>query len=137
PQPKPNTIAGAWISQTLHLEANPNSSNMLVPPAPIGSTQAATIDLLTSGSVPQPASNDAWVVQIGASASETGAQSLLKDAVAKINNPSDFRSFVETTGKNGQVFYRARFAGFGDRDQARTICEKLKQKNMSCLAMQS
>ena len=138
PQPKPNAIAGAWISQTLHLEPTPAASaNTLVPPAAIGSTEAATIDLLTSGSVDKPAADDTWVVQIGASASETGAQSLLKDAVATIDNLSDFRSFVETTEKNGQVFYRARFAGFGDRDQARTICEKLKQKNMSCLAMQS
>ncbi len=139
PLPKPNTIAGAWISQTLHLEPTPGSNSGLIPPAAIGSTQAApaAIDLLTSGSVTEPAVQNAWVVQIGASASESGAQSLLTEAVSEVDNLADFRSFVETTQKNGQTFYRARFAGFGDREQARTICEKLKQKNMSCLAMQS
>ena len=46
----------------------------------------------------------------------------------------NMREFFE---KNGQVFYRARFAGFSGRDDATAMCNELKKANMSCLAMQS
>lgn len=146
PQPKPANIVGAWISETLSLEPNNQRSGVLLPPASIGTNTAATvvapepvaaIDLLTSGSVDEAQKVTAWVVQVGASHHEEGAESLLVDAVSKEAKLTDYRSFVETTNRNGQTFYRARFAGFGDRDQALSVCDRLKQQNMSCLAMQS
>lgn len=144
PQPKPDNIVGAWISETLSLEPNNQRTGVLLPPARIGTNTPATaaptpatIDLLTSGSVEEPATVTAWIVQVGASHNETGAESLLVDAVSKQSDLTNFRSFVEPTKKNGQTFYRARFAGFGDRSQALDVCNKLKQQKMSCLAMQS
>ncbi len=77
------------------------------------------------------------MVQIGAAPSETGASSLLDDAAARISKLDEFRSYVERFEKNGQVFYRARFGGFGDRDDATTMCNQLKKLKMSCLAMQT
>lgn len=144
PQPKPANIVGAWISETLSLEPNNQRSGVLLPPATIGSNTAATsapapaaIDLLTSGSIGEPAAVTPWIVQVGASHHEAGAETLLIDAVSKEAQLTNFRSFVEPTSKDGQTFYRARFAGFGDRAQALAVCNKLKQQNISCLAMQS
>src|SRR5690606_41857764 len=77
-----------------------------------------------------------WVVQIGAGPSEDSARALLSDAAGKVGKLGDFRSYVERFEKNGQVFYRARFTGFGDRDDANAMCSQLKRQNLSCLAMQ-
>jgi D-alanyl-D-alanine carboxypeptidase len=48
-----------------------------------------------------------------------------------------FEPYVERFEKNGQVFFRARFAGFGGRNDATAMCNELKKAKMSCLAMQS
>jgi D-alanyl-D-alanine carboxypeptidase len=80
---------------------------------------------------------DGWVVQIGAAPSETGANSLLSQAASSISSLSGFRPYVERIEKNGQVFFRARFTGFNDRDAANAMCNELKKIKMSCLAMQS
>jgi D-alanyl-D-alanine carboxypeptidase len=80
---------------------------------------------------------EGWIVQIGAAPSENGANSLLRDAASSINKLSGFTPYVERFEKNGQVFFRARFAGFGDREAAKAMCNELKKVKMSCLAMQS
>src|SRR5690606_37790759 len=110
-----------------------------------GGTQS--FDPLTSGSIatasrqtPAAASQalpGGWVVQIGATPTEAGAAGLLTDAAARIGGLVDFRSYIERFEKNGQVFYRARFAGFGGRQDAAEMCNALKKASMSCLAMQS
>ncbi|RYE55943.1 MAG: SPOR domain-containing protein [Hyphomicrobiales bacterium] len=78
----------------------------------------------------------AWIVQIGAGPSEDSARSMLSDAAGKVGGLGDFRSYVERFEKNGQVFYRARFVGFGDRNDATAMCNRLKDADMACLAMQ-
>jgi D-alanyl-D-alanine carboxypeptidase len=136
----------------------------IVPPVGIGE-EGEPIDLMTSGSVaveavamveqPAPAVVEAapevaavaaapvepkrsgWVVQIGAAPSETGAQSLLSDAAGTVARFGTFEPYVERLEKNGQIFFRARFAGFGDREAATAMCNELKKAKMSCLAMQS
>ena len=40
-------------------------------------------------------------------------------------------------GKDSLTIYRARFTGFGNRDDAAAMCNQLKKAKMSCLAMQS
>jgi D-alanyl-D-alanine carboxypeptidase len=110
------------------------------PPAAVNGNAEQPVDLMTSGSV-QTADTSVvpggWVVQIGAGPSEDSARAMLADAAGKAGSLSDFRSYVERFEKNGQVFYRARFVGFGGRDDATAMCNQLKQQNLSCLAMQS
>jgi D-alanyl-D-alanine carboxypeptidase len=77
-----------------------------------------------------------WIVQIGAGPSEDSARAMLSDAASKVGGLGDFRSYVERFEKNGQTFYRARFIGFGGRDDATTMCNRLKDQNLACLAMQ-
>jgi D-alanyl-D-alanine carboxypeptidase len=157
----PDDIIGAWISQTLNLGAAPaelgqtRASAPLVPPVGIGD-EGEPIDLMSSGSItpptditalpttvvaqpvpvlPPPAG--AWVVQVGAAGSEQDAAALLIDAATAVSTLAVFQPFIERLEQDGQLVYRARFAGFGDRNDATTICSQLKQANKSCLAMQS
>ena len=76
-------------------------------------------------------------MQIGAAPTQDGANSLLSNASGKIASLNDMRPYVERFDKNGQTFFRARFVGFGSRDEASGVCGQLKKAKMSCLAMQS
>jgi D-alanyl-D-alanine carboxypeptidase len=167
PQDRPMDVIGAWLSDTFSLGAAPAPlgqtapSAPLLPPVGIGDAGEA-VDPMTSGSVgaqavavieqPQPEPivvaeavtepaaappPDGWVVQIGAAPTEHGATNLLTDAAGSISQLGSFQPYVERFEKNGQTFYRARFAGFGDRDAATAMCNELKKAKMSCLAMQS
>jgi D-alanyl-D-alanine carboxypeptidase len=164
PRDRPLDVIGAWISDTLQLGAEPaplgqtTPSAPLLPPVGIGDA-GEPIDLMTSGAIgegdvtevaavteqPMPAPiaaapavpADAWIVQIGAAPTEAGASSLLSDAASGVSALGGMKSYVEKFEKNGQVFYRARFAGFAGRDDAKAMCSELKKVKMSCLAMQS
>ncbi|WP_375450410.1 serine hydrolase [uncultured Devosia sp.] len=141
-------VIGAWLSDTYSLGAPPSAlgqtqpSAPLLPPVGVGS-DGQSVDPLTSQSIGTAANDNkaaippgGWIVQIGAAPSEINAQGMLTDAAGKVATLSDFRSYVERFEKNGQVFYRARFVGFGGRDAATDMCNKLKQQSLSCLALQ-
>lgn len=137
-------VIGAWLSDTYNLGAPPTALGQTAPSAPLEMQAPAAaeqpVDLMTSGSVQVAAADvppGGWVVQIGAGPSESSARAMLSDAAGKVGNLGDFRSYVERFEKNGQTFFRARFVGFGDRNDATAMCNQLKQQNMSCLAMQS
>ncbi len=143
-------VIGAWLSETYNLGAppaalgsTPASAPLLPPGAVNGEAADQPVDLMHSGSVTQTASAEAaapapgaWIVQIGAGPSETSARAMLSDAAGKVGALGDFRSYVERFEKNGQTFYRARFVGFGDRNAATAMCDRLKDQNLACLAMQ-
>ena len=156
PKTQTDEVVGAWTSDAISLGAAPaplgqtRPSAPLLPPVGIGE-KGQPIDLMTSGGIgapvqmaeatipaatPAPKAAGGWIVQIGAAPTEAGAASLLTDATAKIGQLVDFRSYVERFEKNGQVFYRARFAGFGGREAANGMCSELKKAKLSCLAMQ-
>ena len=83
--------------------------------------------------VPQPGG---WHIQIGATPSEDAARRLLTDArsrAADILGSAD--PFTQPVKKNGAVLYRARFAGFAGKQEARTACANLKRRSFSCLAV--
>jgi D-alanyl-D-alanine carboxypeptidase len=164
---RPLDVIGAWISDTFELGAAPaplgqtQPSAPLLPPVGIGE-EGQPLDLMTSGAVgdrapavvenqPEPAPlavaaveeplpqavTGGWIVQIGAAPTEGGANRLITDASGQIDTLASFRSYVERFEKNGQVFFRARFAGFAAREDAASMCNELKKVKMSCLAMQS
>ncbi|WP_158625995.1 D-alanyl-D-alanine carboxypeptidase [Arsenicitalea aurantiaca] len=165
PAAPPADVIGAWISETLALGAAPvplgqtRPSAPLVPPVSIG-PDGAEVDPMTSGSIAQatatpemqaaalkaasasaaetaPMSVTGWIVQVGATPTETGASSLITDATSRISGLETFRPYVERFERNGQIFYRARFSGFDDRDSAANMCNELKKADLNCLAMQS
>ena len=161
---RPLDVIGAWLSDTFSLGAAPAPlgetapSAPLLPPVGVGNA-GEPIDLMTSGAVgdaspdavtnqPEPAPiavaavqeqvvSGGWIVQIGAAPTETGANTLISDASSRIGDLGGFKPYVERFEKNGQVFYRARFGGFGGREDAAGMCSALKKVKMSCLAMQS
>ncbi len=138
-------VIGAWLSESYNLGAPPAALGQtppstpldFVPPAEVSAPADQPIDLLTSGSVAEAASITGWVVQIGAGPSEESARAMLADAAGKVGTLGNFRSHVERFEKNGQTFFRARFVGFGNRDDANAMCSQLKQEKLSCLALQS
>ncbi|MCS6761133.1 MAG: SPOR domain-containing protein [Candidatus Devosia symbiotica] len=142
-----HNVIGAWLSDTYNLGAPLAALGQTAPSAPLGmrppalvQTSNQPIDLLTSGSMQTADTRTTpggWVVQIGAGSSEDSARAMLADAAGKAGKLGDFRSYVERFEKNGSVFYRARFIGFGGRDEATAMCNQLKQQNLACLAMQS
>lgn len=163
PRDRPLDVIGAWLSDTFQLGAEPAPlgqtapSAPLLPPVGIGDA-GQPIDLMTSGSIGQgdatqvasiepqampaplaaePIAANTWIVQIGAAPTEAGASSLLNGATSSVGALGTMKPYVERFEKNGQVFYRARFAGFGGRDDATAMCSELKKAKMSCLAMQS
>lgn len=138
-------VIGAWLSETYNLGAPPAAlgqtapSTPLLPPGDVNGASAVAnqpVDLMHSGSVANAAPVGGWVVQIGAGPSEDSARAMLSDAAGKVGSLGDFRSYVEPFEKNGQKFYRARFVGFADRDAATAMCNRLKDQDMACLAMQ-
>lgn len=152
--PRPLEALGQWVTDKLGLDPRgAQSGNGYAPPLPPAGVGAETkpLDLMTSGAtervaslpaanpmpaaLPVPAGSGSWVVQIGAAPDEVGAQRLLKTASGKIDGLDGFSPYVERTEKSGQVFFRARFTGFTDRDAARAMCDRLKSAKMSCLAM--
>ncbi|RYE85452.1 MAG: D-alanyl-D-alanine carboxypeptidase [Hyphomicrobiales bacterium] len=164
PRDRPLDVIGAWLSDTFQLGAEPAPlgqtapSAPLLPPVGIGDA-GEPIDLMTSGSIGQqpvqvasieaqpmpaplapaaePASGGTWIVQIGAAPTEAGASNLIAGAASNLPALGSMKSYVERFEKSGQVFYRARFAGFDGRDDATAMCNELKKAKMSCLAMQS
>ncbi|MEO8756810.1 MAG: D-alanyl-D-alanine carboxypeptidase [Devosia sp.] len=142
------------------------ASAPLIPPVGIGD-KGQPVDLMTSGSISTEASispvTDAWpqslgiekvaevrpeqampsklpqgwIVQIGASPTEDGANGLISSAADKVRSLSNLQNFVERFEKDGQTYFRARFGGFSGQSAANDMCKQLKQAKLSCLAMQS
>jgi D-alanyl-D-alanine carboxypeptidase len=141
PQYPTNDPIGAWISETMRLSASPSDTGtlqpgqVLVPPAPIARPEGLALDLMTTQSANTVPVNG-WVVQIGAAPSPEAANALIAEAAGSVAELRDLRSYVEPFERNGQTFYRARFAGFADRGQARATCDALSEASMNCLTVQ-
>jgi D-alanyl-D-alanine carboxypeptidase len=132
-----NDIIGAWLSETYSLGAPPSALGQTAPSAPLTPPANVGVDPTTSNSVSDAAPVGGWVVQVGATPSEQTAQTLLGDAVGRLQTLTDYRGYVERFERTGQTYYRARFTGFAGRDDATEICNQLKAQNLTCLAMQS
>ncbi len=104
-----------------------------------GVSQSQQLSVIASSSkaAAQPVSKPrGWVVQIAAAESEAGAITLLKRAQVKVPGVLQTRSqYTETVEKNGTTLYRARFAGFAGKSEARSACNQLKKRKISCLAL--
>lgn len=138
PQYPTNDPIGAWIADTMRLSADVGTlqpGQVLVPPAPIARPAGLGVDSITTRSANTvPAGG--WVVQIGAAPTADGANELLAEAASNVADFQDLRPYVEPFERNGQTFYRARFAGFADRGQARAACDALTASSMNCLTVQ-
>ena len=94
----------------------------------------ADIDPVNTASVNPPSG---WAVQVASSPSEIEARAFL----ARTNKlaPSilaDASGFTMAFNKDGVTYYRARYAGFGSKNDAWAACNALKKKKLDCYAVQ-
>lgn len=117
-------VASAYAPTPSKTPAAQAVAKLPVPSDGIDSVQTASINL-PSG----------WVVQVGASPNQKEALGLLAKA-KKVGGASIKRAdpFTMAFVKDGQKFYRARFAGFTGQDQAVAACKYLKKKGIGCWA---
>ena len=77
-----------------------------------------------------------WVIQVGALESEAEAKTRLNEArdhARAILGKAE--PFTEAVAKGDKQLYRARFAGFVDKDTAEAVCKTLKRSELPCFAM--
>ncbi len=87
--------------------------------------------------VPKPAIRPgSWIIQVGALESEAEAKSRLNEARDHARNIlGKAEPFTETVAKGDKQLFRARFAGFVDKDKAEAVCKTLKRSDLPCFAM--
>ncbi|MDQ8726309.1 serine hydrolase [Bradyrhizobium sp. LHD-71] len=77
-----------------------------------------------------------WIIQVGALESEAEAKSRLSEARDHARTIlGKAEPFTEAVAKGDKQFYRARFAGFVDKDKAEAACKTLKRSDLPCFAM--
>jgi D-alanyl-D-alanine carboxypeptidase len=77
-----------------------------------------------------------WIIQVGALESEAEAKSRLNEARDHARTIlSKAEPFTEPVAKGDRQLYRARFAGFVDKDKAEAVCKALKRSDVPCFAM--
>jgi hypothetical protein len=79
-----------------------------------------------------------WIVQIGAFDIESEAQQQLSIAHAKAGHVLDNADpFTEVVVKGDKMLYRARFAGFQQKDVADAVCKQLKLCDIDCITIKN
>ncbi|MEX6507642.1 serine hydrolase [Jiella sp. M17.18] len=111
------------------------SRQVPTPPAAIPGERG--LDQDATGSVADQAQpSSPWVVQIAATDDPTSAMSMLKAAQRKVGGAvAKAQPFTEPVRSGAQSLYRARFAGFGSKDQAWNACAALKRADYNCYAV--
>jgi D-alanyl-D-alanine carboxypeptidase len=79
-----------------------------------------------------------WMVQVGAFDVERDAQQRLTNAHAKVGHALDNADpFTEPVMKGDKTLYRARFAGFQQKDEADAVCKQLKRNDIDCMTIRN
>jgi D-alanyl-D-alanine carboxypeptidase len=79
-----------------------------------------------------------WIIQIGAFDIEREAQRQLSTAHAKAGHVLDNADpFTEVVTKGDKTLYRARFAGFQQKDEAEAVCKQLKLQDIDCITIKN
>jgi D-alanyl-D-alanine carboxypeptidase len=124
----------------------PPTPSAPIPSAPVPTPAAAVADrfaaaegdaeidpVMTSSTAPS-----GWVVQVASSPSQSDAFAALvrtgKEAPRILNTAN---AFIEEFDNKGTVYYRARFGGFGSKNQAWDACNALKKQKIDCYAVGS
>ena len=79
-----------------------------------------------------------WIVQVGAFDIEGDAQRQLSTVHAKAGQVLDNADpYTEVVMKGDKMLYRARFAGFQQKDEAEAVCKQLKLSNIDCITLKN
>jgi D-alanyl-D-alanine carboxypeptidase len=149
----PNHGKGQGILGTLPANAmasaEPAGRPAAVPLAPVPMAPVAAAPVVASA--PPPAAPGAarpveapkpsvrpgsWIIQVGALESEAEANTRLNEARDHARSIlGKAEPFTEPVAKGDKQLYRARFAGFVDKDKAEAACKTLKRSELPCFAM--
>jgi D-alanyl-D-alanine carboxypeptidase len=103
-----------------------------------GTSATATRDAKPIAGGHSGASHAGWILQIGAFDIEHEAQQRLSSARAKVGHVLDHaQSFTEAVSKGEKTLYRARLAGFQQKDDAEAVCKQLKQNDFDCIIIRN
>ncbi len=77
-----------------------------------------------------------WKIQIAATPTQSSAEDILDQALSKGSSVLAAASpYTEPVNVGGTTLYRARFAGFSNKNQARAACAYLTRRDFDCLAI--
>ncbi|MCX5579044.1 D-alanyl-D-alanine carboxypeptidase [Kaistia terrae] len=109
----------------------------IIEPAPTADDDAGSVTgSIEASAAPATQISDGWKIQIAATPDEDGARLMLDRAKSKAGKMlSSATQSVEPVVKGSSTMYRARFAGFDNKDQARAVCAYLTKRDVSCLAI--
>jgi D-alanyl-D-alanine carboxypeptidase len=139
----PNHGKGNGILGTLPANAMASAEPLrsMAPAAPQPVVSAAPAQPVAAAArhveVPKPSVRPgSWIIQVGALESEAEAKSRLNEARDHARSVlGKAEPFTETVAKGDKQLYRARFAGFVDKDRAEAVCKTLKRSDVPCFAM--
>jgi D-alanyl-D-alanine carboxypeptidase len=115
--------------------AMPSAAATPVVPHAAEAAAAATKGFLAAQRAP---THVGWIVQIGAFDIERDAQRQLSTAHAKAGQVLDKADpYTEAVMKGDKTLYRARFAGFQQKDEAEAVCKQLKLSNIDCITIKN
>ena len=133
PFPMPTVVPNAPASASK--SARPSAAaKQVVPHAP----EPAAPE--TNGFLPaqRTPTHRGWIIQIGAFDIEREAQRQLSTAQAKAGHVLDNADpFTEVVMKGDKMLYRARFAGFQQKDEAEAVCKQLKLSDIDCITIKN
>jgi D-alanyl-D-alanine carboxypeptidase len=110
------------------------AATAVVPHAP----EAATPETKRSFAPQRAPTHAGWIIQIGAFDIERDAQRQLSSAHAKAGHVLDHADpFTEVVMKGDNTLYRARFAGFQQKDEAEAVCKQLKLQDIDCITIRN
>lgn len=85
----------------------------------------------TSSTIPS-----GWVIQVASLLSDGEARSFLDRTSREAGSIlANARPFTEKFDKDGTLYWRARYAGFGSKNEARGACKALKARDIACYAV--
>ncbi len=112
------------------------------PPPTVEPQTVATIAAPEPQAQPAPSAPSrtasGWKIQLAAVPSEKSALEILSNARSKAPQVlADASPYTETVVKEDVTLYRARFAGFAGKEDARAACAHLTKKEFACLALRN
>jgi cell division septation protein DedD len=118
----------------------PSPKSAAVPAAPVvpQAPEAAAPETKRFFAAQRAPIHAGWIIQIGAFDIEREAQRQLSSAHAKAGHVLDNADpFTEVVVKGDKTLYRARFAGFQQKDEAEAVCKQLKLRDIDCITIKN
>jgi D-alanyl-D-alanine carboxypeptidase len=116
----------------------PAMPSVAAPPVVPHASEAAASVSKRSVAAQNARTHAGWIVQIGAFDIEREAQRQLSSAHVKAGYVLDKADpFTEAVVKGDKTFYRARFAGFQQKDEAEAVCKQLKLRDIDCITIKN